>query len=262
MNRTIFSPFIAAIFFVSCNNRIDDKLEQEIIRNLEQNNAMLDEAASKIFADFEKKSLKPETREKALFWLPTVNLVDTFLRKLNNILSKSEINKQSICLSYNNYVNEILNINPRAKEELKNFYSEVFLKEDCENINLKISREMCKNKAIVLRNIFIEWCLKQIGSTDGCGYDKFMAIASQNSTHFKPNEDIEIYAGIGAFNKTSQPTIKVDDETIPVNYDGVIEYKSNVGNRKGKFTKKIVIIFTLPDGRKETIEKEIKYTVD
>lgn len=105
----------------------------------------------------------------------------------------------------------------------------------------------------------IEWCHKQVGQVEVI-YDKFQAIASQSSQYLMPGQELVITGGVGAFNSKSQPSVSIDGASVPINADGVGEYKTVVGN-PGAYSKKVVITFTKPDGTKGTTEKEIKYVV-
>lgn len=254
---------LATIFFcISCHNRIDDKLEQEIIKTLEQNNEMLDNVSSNMNASLKALAEKPETKEKAIYWSARALFADSLL---NSFLERTK-NKRYSC-SYENltnlfidYKNKMAVIDLRAGKELKNALAQEAALLNSSNIT---DLDMClfENKTIRVRNAFIDWCLKQIGTTGG-GYDSFMGIASQNSIHFKPNDSLEIYAGVGQFNSKTQTQVLINNQPIETNFDGIAEYKINVGNKRGKFSKRVSIIFSNFYKQKDTVTKQIFYTVD
>jgi len=105
----------------------------------------------------------------------------------------------------------------------------------------------------------VEFCHKKIGSVKVV-YDKFQAIASQSSEYLMPDQELTITGGVGAFSSAAQPIVSVDGSTIPLNADGVAEYKTKVGG-PGAYTKKVSITFKKPNGELATLDKEIKYTV-
>lgn len=269
MNRIIFSLFISAIFFVGCKNKVDDKLEKEIIRTLEENNKMLNMAAKKTESDFYKKLAEPETKEKAEIWFSKVQLADSLLKELNKNLQNSNSNQVQIVSLYNHYCNELMNLDLRAKEELTDtaycaidsaFNNLVGIgKEYSTNLNLII--HLYKNKAAIKRNIFSNWCLNQI-HTCGWHYETFNPLVSTNSHHFKPNEKLEIVAGIGYYSTKAHPQVYINDKEISLSPEGVAKYLINVGNKIGTFKKLVKILFTKPDGTLGTSTKEIIYTVD
>ena len=91
-------------------------------------------------------------------------------------------------------------------------------------------------------------------------YDQFQAIASQSSEYLMPGQELRISAGVGAFSKTAQPQVTIDGTSVPLNADGVAEYKTTVGGPQN-YSKKVTIQFRKPDGTLASIDKEIKYTV-
>ena len=105
----------------------------------------------------------------------------------------------------------------------------------------------------------IEFCHKQVGQVEVI-YDQFQAIASQSSQYLMPGQELVITGGVGAFNKNAQPTVTVDGSNVPLNAEGVAEYKTTV-NSPGTYSKKVTISFKKPDGTVGSVDKEIKYTV-
>ncbi|MBS4042297.1 MAG: gliding motility protein GldM [Chitinophagaceae bacterium] len=105
----------------------------------------------------------------------------------------------------------------------------------------------------------IEFCHKQVGQVEVV-YDQFQAIASQSSQYLMPGQELVITGGVGAFNKNAQPTVTVDGASVPLNAEGVAEYKTKVNN-PGTYSKKVIISFKKPDGTTGSVEKEIKFTV-
>ncbi len=105
----------------------------------------------------------------------------------------------------------------------------------------------------------IEFCHKQVGQVEVI-YDQFQAIASQSSQYLMPGQELVITGGVGAFNKNAQPSVTIDGSSIPLNAEGVAEYKTTV-NSPGTYSKKVNISFKKPDGTTGSVVKEIKYTV-
>lgn len=105
----------------------------------------------------------------------------------------------------------------------------------------------------------VEYCHKEIGEVEII-YDQFKAMAQPSTQYAMPGEQIVITAGIGSFSKAAAPTITVDGAAAPLNADGAAEYKITAGN-PGAYSKKVSITYTKPDNTKETIIKEVKYTV-
>lgn len=263
MNRIIFSLFLSAIFFVGCKNKVDDKLEKEIIKTLEENNKILNISNKEIESSFDILLQRPQTKEKAKIWFRKTKIADTLLNQFLNSIDSLDSTSPDLNLLFNSYIRYIEKIDNWSNEELKDAFEKFKLNENNKGKSNKLEKEIYKNKASIIRNMFNKYCLLQIGSTDGEGfYDSFSVITAQNSTHFKPNENLEITAGVASFSKASKPRITIAGRIIPLNDDAVAEYKINVGNKIGTFKKLVKISFTKPDGTLGTSTKEIIYTVD
>ena len=104
-----------------------------------------------------------------------------------------------------------------------------------------------------------DYCLAQIGKVKII-YDKFAAVASANTTYCMPGEEIEITAGVGAFNDQAKPSISIGGGGVPLNVDGVAVKKIQAGS-PGEYPINVTISFTTPAGEKKSVNKTIKYTV-
>lgn len=105
----------------------------------------------------------------------------------------------------------------------------------------------------------VDFCLKQVSEVV-LEYDQFQAIASQSSEYLMPDQEMTITGGVGAFSKAAAPNVSVDGAGVPLNAQGVAEYKFKVGG-PGTYSKKVRITFKKPDGTDGSVEKELKYTV-
>ena len=103
-----------------------------------------------------------------------------------------------------------------------------------------------------------DYCLAQIGKVKII-YDKFAAVASANTTYCMPGEEIEITAGVGAFNDQAEPKISIGGP-VPLNVDGVAVKKIKAGG-PGEYPVNVTISFTTPSGEQKSVNKLIKYVV-
>ena len=108
-------------------------------------------------------------------------------------------------------------------------------------------------------NQVVTYCHNQVGAVK-LVYDKFQAIASASSNYLMPGEEMIVTAGVGAFNDAAKPQVSIDGASIALNENGVAEKKFNVSGG-GKKSVRVNISFTKPDGKTETLEKTIEYTV-
>ena len=103
------------------------------------------------------------------------------------------------------------------------------------------------------------FCHNKIGQVQVV-YDEFQALASANTQYLLPGQEFTISAGVGAFSKNARPTVTVDGQTVPLNANGMAEYKTTAGS-PGTYSKKVNISFLKPDGSTATLTKDIQYTV-
>jgi hypothetical protein len=118
------------------------------------------------------------------------------------------------------------------------------------------------NNVKICENEIATYCYNNIGIIDDSGmFDKFSAIIVQSSTYLKAGEELEINAGVGSFSTAAQPKVTIDGNFIPGNEDGIAVYKFKTPLKAGKYSKTVKIEHYRPDGTKESMTKNIEYTV-
>jgi len=90
-------------------------------------------------------------------------------------------------------------------------------------------------------------------------YNKFAAIAQANRTYAMPGDEIEIKAGIGAFSDAAQPNITINGQHMSLS-DGLASFKTTASGA-GEHSVAVKIEYTTPDGKHETKDEIVKYTV-
>ncbi len=104
------------------------------------------------------------------------------------------------------------------------------------------------------------FCANQVGTVKII-YDKFVPLIGTNSTYFMPGEEMEVSAGLGAFNASVKPTVTIDGRSLSVNESGVAETKFNVGGT-GSRRMHIEVKYVDPStGELKSTVKDIEYTV-
>jgi hypothetical protein len=73
-----------------------------------------------------------------------------------------------------------------------------------------------------------------------------------------PGDELDVTAGIGAYSAAAKPNITINGQHQDLNPDGAAEYKTKVSST-GQVEVKIE--YAKPDGSKDVITKQIKYTV-
>ncbi|AXY77245.1 gliding motility protein GldM [Paraflavitalea soli] len=105
----------------------------------------------------------------------------------------------------------------------------------------------------------IDYLHNQIGAVKVV-FDKFQAIATANANYVMPGDNIEITAGVGAFSAAAQPDITINGQKQTLNSEGVAVYKTQASGA-GEKVISVMIEYTKPDGTKEKVPKNVKYTV-
>lgn len=105
----------------------------------------------------------------------------------------------------------------------------------------------------------VEFCHNQIGEVQVV-YDEFQALATANAQFLLPGSEFTITAGVGAFSKNAKPSVTIDGAPVPLNANGLAEYKTVAGG-PGTYTRKVNISFVKPDGTTATLTKDITYVV-
>ncbi|MFV0605001.1 MAG: gliding motility protein GldM [Niabella sp.] len=105
----------------------------------------------------------------------------------------------------------------------------------------------------------VEFAHNKIGEVQVV-YDEFQALATANAQYLLPGQEFTITAGVGAFSKNAKPTVTIDGAVVPLNANGMAEYKTIAGN-PGMYSRKVNISFLKPDGTTATLTKDINYQV-
>jgi gliding motility-associated protein GldM len=108
-------------------------------------------------------------------------------------------------------------------------------------------------------NRIVQFCHNKVGEVV-VRFDTYTAIVGQNSTYLMPGQEIEITAGVGAFSKAALPTITIGGSTIPIGTEGTATQKLQAGGI-GTHSVPVRIVYTDQDGKQQTIEKNVDYTV-
>lgn len=109
-------------------------------------------------------------------------------------------------------------------------------------------------------NQVVNYCISQVGKVEFV-LDKFEPLVGTSSTYLMPGEQMEIKAGLGAFNSAVKPVVTIDGRAVAVNANGVAETKFNVGG-SGSRTLNVSVRYVDPNtGETKTLNKQIEYTV-
>jgi gliding motility-associated protein GldM len=118
-----------------------------------------------------------------------------------------------------------------------------------------------QNAIALTENRLTTYCL------ENCSYPvfdfvRFAPIVGQSSTYVKGGEEMSIDAGVGAFiPNSSRPQVTIDGKLIPVNANGVARFTWKAPTTPGQYSIPARIEYTDQDGNRQTITKQVAYTV-
>lgn len=130
-----------------------------------------------------------------------------------------------------------------------------------DTLNMQRSLLKIKNEILCSEQILLKY-LKSRTAELICGnYEQFSAIAVLNSAYIKSGDSIEVVAGVGSFTAASKPRIIIDGREIELNAASHAVYNFRSHSKPGKYIIPVEIEFFKPDGTRERIVKNLKYTI-
>jgi gliding motility-associated protein GldM len=116
-----------------------------------------------------------------------------------------------------------------------------------------------QNDLRVTENKIVTFCHEQVGKVV-YRQDAVAALALANSTNLLPGQNLEITAGVGGFSKAVNPVISIAGKTVTLGEDGAAHLKMTAEGI-GTHSIPVVIRYTDQDGKVQTIEKKVEYSV-
>lgn len=108
--------------------------------------------------------------------------------------------------------------------------------------------------------MIVDYCFQQVGAVKQV-FNSYQPLVGQSSNYAMPGQEITVTAGIGAYNSEAQPKVSIDGVPVPLNANGVAEYKFQAGGA-GSYTKNVVIsYFNQATGKQEQSTYPLAYTV-
>jgi gliding motility-associated protein GldM len=106
----------------------------------------------------------------------------------------------------------------------------------------------------------VDLCHKQVGAVEKV-FNSYQPLVGQSSNYLMPGQELTITAGIGAYNAQSKPVVTIDGVNVPLNANGVAEYKTTAGGT-GSYTKHINIsYFNQATGKQEQQSYDVPFSV-
>ncbi len=114
-----------------------------------------------------------------------------------------------------------------------------------------------QNDVKTSENKVIAFCHEQVGKVV-VRFDTYEPIIGQNSKVLLPNQDLEITAGLAAFNSANKPTVLINGAPAPLNEKGLAVWTNKV-TASGKVH--VEVRFKNQDGVEESRPFDVEYTV-
>ncbi|HEX7846087.1 MAG TPA: hypothetical protein VF476_09840 [Chitinophagaceae bacterium] len=274
----------SAIFLFSCDN--SSKTDKAIIAAMEESlansNKSLNNSTATILVSLEDKMADPITHEKAKIWFPkaeqikylSVSFYDYIEKLKNNKIDKEKaidlfkkIQKyKADILSTDSLINltfapilEMEKLTSPADIHETSFYRSFLKNASSSSISAFLIK--LQNYIKVIENKISTFCHEQVPN-GFCGMDGYTsAIVGQSSKVVEPGDLIEIIAGIGSFERRSNPEIIVNEKPVALNDYGNAIYQFKASNKPGKYSTPVKIIYTDQEGKTQIIETTVKYSV-
>ncbi|HWC52584.1 MAG TPA: gliding motility protein GldM [Chitinophagaceae bacterium] len=116
-----------------------------------------------------------------------------------------------------------------------------------------------QNDVKTSENKVIAFCHNKVGEVV-VRQDAFAAIAVADANYILPGQKINITAGVGGFSTAVKPQISIGGTNVPVGTDGTAKMEVQ-GTSLGSHSIPVHIEYTDQDGKKQSIDKTIEYTV-
>jgi gliding motility-associated protein GldM len=116
-----------------------------------------------------------------------------------------------------------------------------------------------QNDVKTSENKLVEFCHKKVGEVV-LRNDAFAAIAVADANYILPGQKINVTAGVGGFSKAVKPEITINGSPVAIGDDGTAKREIS-GEGLGNHKIPVHIVYTDQDGKKQSIDKDIEYTV-
>jgi len=156
-------------------------------------------------------------------------------------------------------IEKLLHINldkPKTKTSANKSWEEVYFHMVPTVAALTILSKF-QNDVKTSENKVVNYCHEQVGKV-AIRFNQFEPIVGQNAKVLLPGQELEITAGLAAFNSDKKPSISIGGSGVSLNEKGLAVWKNKVTS-SGKVN--VVVNFTDQDGTPQSKSYEVEYTV-
>lgn len=260
---TLFLSSLLLLISCSSNEKQSQLIEDISFKSLQKSNKALSQLSSTNYESMREKLRDRSYGEHAVFWNNKATTLKALtleiLQKIESLDIKSKSANDTLSVLKEKYISDIIvldsSLEKRFKSEIDSFSINHGL-----TISPLFNTELAKNDILILESQFSGYFNNKLQMIIE-DYTKFSAIVGQNATHLRTGEVLEITAGIGSYTVAAKPTFTINGKIISPTEDAVAVYKLKVDG-SGKKTIPVIIMFTGPDGQKESKEFMLEYYVD
>ena len=269
---------IALLALTGCkdSDKNSSLIFEELNESLERSNKNLELSTIEAINSIESKRQDVVTAEKANVWFsrayPVVessNKIIDFVDSTQQAVIKMNVEDrekyaENLDSMIRKYQQAVLTADSYERKEFSN---RIIFHSSKSNIlsdtfTIKTFLLKLKNDVRNMEDMAVLFCRNQIGSLDGDAlFEKFQPIAAINSSVLKIGQEIVVDVGLGEFNLSNKPTFSINGINVLPNENGVGEYKMKVKKKPGKYIIPVKITYTRKNGKLDSIEKKIEYTV-
>ncbi len=275
------------IISYSCTNHSNDNTFKILDEGFERSNIVIERSTQLFSHSLESKLSDPITSYKAGVWYPKVQIIRELSKEIASYLEKlkTEIknrkglpDEKAIELYGRllKYKDDVLNVDSSLKIEFKtrtviteeafdsvkhnaNDFRSYFFKDISAQATFSMLNKF-RNNIEIIQNRMIQFCSYKVPDPDNF-YEAYSVMAVQSSSYVKAGDLIEVIAGVGTFSLKAKATIIIDGNSVQPGSDGVALYKFKASKNWGKHHIPVEVEFTDQDGKRQTIIKELDYTV-
>lgn len=275
LNRAIsFSIMLFSIpIFCSCTNssQVKPSLLSELNQSFTNSTNILRKGNTELYNRISSLTTDAQFSEQVSIWYPKTRRIKETTEMFYNYIETAKLSyesngdvvpKDSLLMKLNLFKNNYKETDSLMPE---------YLKTDLENIRLPLSSINHENAFLILSKLqnditviehnTLRYFYLKFGYIHDDFSVKYGIILNQNSKHFKPGEELEISAGIGAISSAAQPKFSVNGLELKIEDNGLFVYKLKITSDTGKHTVPIIIEFYEPDGTKKKDTIIVQYNV-
>lgn len=278
--------------FASCSVRSETDLAiiKTLDESIENSNKRLNASTTDIMGSFQNKLYEFESKERAQVWFSIAQKVQivskdafdqiqkiksSYLNNRNSKFNEEDILKVYDCIV--KYKNELLLIDSKLTHDyqsyLKMFTKNIDSSSEHQQVLLKsyFSDATISGAIAILTKLQNNIKFNEEGmitlcheySTPLCGMGMIMiaALVVQNTNVLQEGDELEITAGLASINAYQKPEVTFYNRSIQLNDVGLAVYKLRAPAKPGKYYVPVKIVYTDQEGRKQSIKKEVEYTV-